>query len=300
MSPEQPPVPVPASGGGAAVGAAAPSLVLETDAPRVTGSRVFYPETLAEYAKRFGGVASGGPSEKTLKRWVQRGRFSDPEGKVPLVPLDLPPYHNPVALPAWCERRLTNRPPDWVLRVAHAAASSPATPPPSQESPPPPGPDPSSSAAAPSPTPTSAPRDTSDLVALDFQANVHQLRLSLAMDSRLLEEAKRADPLDEALIVKRQRAYRETYDLLRKSEADLIDWQEQTGRLAPRDDIRAENTRIAASIFSAVLRLVGNIRPKLAGKPPSEQDALWREETMRCFISLRDAKFTDPSFLSAA
>lgn len=270
---------------------AAPPLHLDPEAPRLTGSRVKYPETLATYAERYGS------DERTLKRWVFRGRWQDAAGTQPRVPPDLPPFHRPAELPAWCERCMQNRPPEWVLRVAHEAAraAEPTTPPPLAADPIV-APEPAAPAAAP-PAPSIPlpgqlpPRDFSDVRALDFEANVEQLRLSLAIDHRLLDEAKLGQ--DEALTVKRQRAYRETYDLLRKSESDLIAWKEQVGKLAPFDEVRAENTRIAASIFAAVLRLVRNIRPKLAGKPEPEQDALWKEETLRCFVSLRDARFLD-------
>lgn len=86
----------------------------EERGPRVTGSKVKYPRTLAEYA------AEWGCDERTLKRFVKLGRTAEP--------MDLPPFHQVEKLASWYARYHKNRVPDWILRLgAKAETAAPAS-----------------------------------------------------------------------------------------------------------------------------------------------------------------------------
>ena len=255
-----------------------PSFALaDGDGPRIVGKRAKYPEPLSVYAARFGS------DERTLKRYVARGREVDPP--------DLPPFHRPADLHAWCERRMPNRCPQWVLDIAskfHEPAEK------LQEM------EPSAPIIAEKPLVVatsdiphageSAGRDFSDVEILDLAANVEELRRSLAVSLRLLNEAQRGN--DEALIGTRQRVYNTTFDMLRKAENDLVTWRREMGLLVPREDVRRENNRIASTVVSAVMRLLKTARPQLSGKSEPEQDRIWLHETRNCFSVLKGAKFT--------
>lgn len=84
--------------------------------------------TFAEFAGRFG--LRGCDPEKTLKRWVEKGRGVSPP--------DLPPYQKPHELAAWWRRMqaagvMGKKPPEWMVLLeqtgptAEAAAAGPAS-----------------------------------------------------------------------------------------------------------------------------------------------------------------------------
>ena len=81
---------------------------------------------------------------------------------------------------------------------------------------------------------------------------------------------------------------------MRKSENDLLKWEQERGLVVPRDAVRAENNRVSSIIFNAVFRLLKTVRPQLSGKSDAEQDAIWKRETLECFSVLKSAKFADP------
>lgn len=260
------------------------SFTLETEGPRMVGSRVRYPKTLGEYETIYR------TSERTLKRWVAEGRARQPDP-------DLPPFHRPSEMPAWHQRVYPQREVPAVLWELARAESSNSVPPVSTEAPPPlvlSTPPIGESSNSTPPLPRQSTIDFSSVESLGFEANVEELRKSLNIATKLWNEARAQDPPDENRIAALQKSRLATMTELRKAENDLIAYQKQHGDLVARADVRAENNRIAASIFNAVKRLVANTRPKLVGKTQPEQDNIWRLEMLACFSSLKGAKFTDP------
>lgn len=248
---------------------AAGAFTLESEGPRIRGNRVFYPKSLAEYAQTIG------RGERTLKRWIEAGKAADP--------VDLPPLHRPPDLIAWLRKHRKNDIDDELLHrlgspVAPTVASA-TTPP-----------DPEAEAEG---EEQPAPHDLSNLQIHDLEGNVMELRRSVAIAHRLLDQALRAQRPNEAQITTRQRAYKESFNLLRLAEADLLEYQKARGELVLKADVRKENNSIITVIVAAVHRLVKNVRPQLVDKKPAEQDAIWKDETSKCFRVLRDAKFTD-------
>jgi hypothetical protein len=136
------------------------------------------------------------------------------------------------------------------------------------------------------------------LVSLDFEAQVEQMRAEQARIQHQLDEARRGKFVDGVLFVDqatvesllRQRL--SIQEPLRKAEGDLTDWLLKREKLVWRDEVRSENNRIASAVCSAVLRLMKNVRPQIAGKPEPEQDRIWLAETLACFSALKTAKFT--------
>lgn len=253
---------------------AGPSAESGDEGPRIVGSKVAYPRQLSFYAVLYGLDATNGV--RTLKRWIAAGKAAEP--------MDLPPLHRPEKMPAWYGRRMAHRCPDNILLAAQKAAHD-------------------AGAALPAPTSVAAdPPAQIELAAmpgLDLEANVEQLRRSLANSERLMEEARAGQMVDgqrivdQGLVSSRTRDYRETFAEVRKAENDLLLWKEKAGSLAPVAEVRAENNRIAAAIFNALMRLVKNLRPQLAGKSDAEQDSLWKRELLACFTALKTARFVD-------
>lgn len=91
-----------------------------------------------------------------------------------------------------------------------------------------------------------------------------------------------------------QRNYKSSLEIIRKAENDLLEWQKSHGDLAPRAIVANEVSRIVGSIHSAVKRLTKTVRPLLIGKNEAEQDAIWQEETRKCFRILAGSKFANP------
>lgn len=222
---------------------------------------------------------------RAIKEWISTGKSQ--------TPWDLPPLDDPAKMPEWWVRRMQQRVPDGI-NIAAANARDAAGPPQPPENPPPSA----GVAAGSSPPGDSGVRDFSNLETLDLRGAVQQLRKSLAITHRLHHEALIGQESngvpDEGLIRARQNAYTDVFDLLRKAENDLVKWERERGGLIARDEVRGENNRIASAIYNAVMRLIKNLRPQLAGKTPGEQDQLWERESLACFASLKSAKFTSP------
>lgn len=264
---------------------------LAAERPVVAGSRVRYPKPLDHYAALYD------CSVRTIKRMIERGRR---DGDALRDPVDLPPLHRPEKMPEWWERRMDYRCPAGVLNASSKAARCSR----SREKPRPADPSPEVSVT---PAPKDPPEPSAlaaatplDRTGLDIEQNTEQLRQSLANARRALELAELGEDIegvrkvDENLVARRGREYRETFSELRKAETDLLAWKEKTGRLADREIVRAENNRIAAAIFRAVSRLAKDLRPKIAGKPDAEQDRIWSDGVHACFAALKGADFVDP------
>lgn len=247
--------------------------------------RVKYAKLLVKYEEIYGHKV------RAIKCWISIGKKSTPP--------DPPPLDEPAQMPDWWRRHMKHRIPDSINTAAAKsraeAASRPAN------APSPFGAD--GLPIAPSPGAASAgPGDLSDIQTLDLRGAVEQLRRSLAVNHKLMQDSMRERfdeqgqliPPDQGLISARQNAYKQIFDILRKAENDLVKWEEARCDLVSRSDVRAENNRISSAIFNAVLRLVKNIRPQLANKTPPEQDQIWERETLACFSSLKSSKFATP------
>ena len=217
-------------------------------------------------------------SRRPLYKWIAVGREKhDP------CPLD-----HPTQMPLWWATNMKHRVPEKILAAARQAAA---------EAPPPVVAD----ATAPAPLAPGISEPADDLfalVSLDFEAQVEQMRAEQARIQRQLDEARRGKLVDGALFVDqaavesllRQRLA--IQEPLRKAEGDLTDWLLKREKLVWRDEVRSENNRLASAICNAVLRLVKNVRPQLAGKSVAEQDRIWSAETLGCFTVLKEARFT--------
>jgi hypothetical protein len=88
--------------------------------------------------------------------------------------------------------------------------------------------------------PTKEPRDFSAVRGLTIEANVEALRLTLAINKQLLDEALVHS--DERTVGLRQRNYERCFDLMRKAEQSLTELQVRRGQLIDKekavDDVR--------------------------------------------------------------
>lgn len=272
---------------------AAPAFDLDPEAgPRLIGSRVKYPEKLAHYATLFD------TAERTIKRWIVTGLYEDSAATRRRQPTDLPPLHRPAEMPAWWERRMRIRCPAGVLSAAQrsGAPSAPRT----AVSTPAPTVPVFPSADAPQSDSLRISPDYSDAVPLEFPAQVAAMRREQAIIKQRLETTRRGQlvngqlHIDEGAVESLQRQSLAIGESLRKAENDLLAYQREREILVHREDVRAENNRIASTIFQNTRALVRKVRPQLAGKPPAEQDRIWDLALLHAFDALKDAKFTTP------
>jgi hypothetical protein len=228
-----------------------------------------------------------GTSRRPLFKWIAIGREKhDP------CPLD-----HPERMPMWWAMHMKHRVPQKILAAARSAMSAEAAAPGTSGGRCLSGEQPIVATSPTTPVSLTPPDDLFAAVDLDFETQVKQMRGEQARIQRQLDEARRGKLIDGQVVVDqpavesllRQRLA--IQEPLRKAEGDLTAWLQQRGLLAPRDEVRAENNRIASAICSAVLRLVRNVRPQLAGKSPAEQDRIWHAETLACFSALKTAKF---------
>lgn len=292
--------------------AAAVPFALQPDAPLPAKLRGYYLYPLKHYAVVYGYDANSG--ERTIKRFVSVGRN--------VIPHDLPPLDEPAKMPAWWRLHHGNRtvPPG----IRHAAANAVVNASPSPAPAPQREPDTYDNRpdvyrsehpipAAPAPTPPPVPREATPLAAepsrLDFPSQVAELRKiadeqlqQLRTASVELPPESLTDSVDRAdwarskgeRVESAQRNYKSTWDLLRKAENDLVEWQKSHEELKPTAQVASEVGRIVGAIHAAVKRLTKSVRPRLAGKSDAEQDAIWEEETRKCFRILTGSKFALP------
>jgi hypothetical protein len=89
-------------------------------------------------------------------------------------------------------------------------------------------------------------RDFSKVRGLTMQQNVEALRVTLAINKRLLDEALCTQ--DENTVGLRQRNYERCFNLLRLSETSLLEHQRRLGQLIERDKVVDDATKVVETL----------------------------------------------------
>ena len=226
---------------------------------------------LREYAAAFGYT-----DDRTIKNWLRVGKDNG----------DIPPLDSPELMPDWWTRNHRGRPLPQNLRGLSQLELAPVAPLPPVASVP-------------------APADVLPLLAGDsFPEQVAALRVELNRSRRELESiAAEVCPKDEkdAIAWARgrssrleiaQRNFKGTFDILRKAENDLVEWQAKNALLVPKAEVASEFTRIVGAFYSAVKRLTKKLRPQLQGLPDAAADNVWQNGVRECFESLQRSDFS--------
>lgn len=179
-----------------------------------------YPKKLPEYAAVFG------QTDRTIKRWVKRGKETG----------ELPPLDNPPHMAAWWRRNMDNQVPDYLLGFV-------TTPDPLANSS-----DVRSPAAATGNSGDTGPRDFSNIKGLGLEENVQGLRRSHAINKQLLDEALHADPPIDSVTQLRHKNFERSFELLRKAEGTLLEFKQLSGALVDPEPIRAELAQVFESL----------------------------------------------------
>ena len=230
-----------------------------------------FTRTLIDYARAYGYT-----DDRTIKNWVKVGKDNG----------DLPPLDQPEQMAEWWQRNHHGRPLPRGLRGLEQMELAPTPPP---ETAPPPSP------------PAPIARAASELHSFPEQVCALRAELSRALSEvqSITAETCPTDSPDpvawargrSARLEIAQRNYKGTFDILRKAENDLVEWQEKHARLVDKSEVSSEVTRIFGAIHKAVKRLLRKVRPALHGLTDSAADALWDAETRACFDSLTRSEF---------
>lgn len=202
----------------AAVAAAHP---LDRTSRSSTRKHAKYPKKLPEYAAVFG------QTDRTIKRWVKRGKET---GELP--PLDHPPH-----MAAWWRRNMDNQVPDYLLGFVTS---------------PDPGAGNGDERSRPAATGNSSdggspqPRDVSHIKSLGMEENVEGLRITLAIAKNDLDDALRSN--DPNVVALRQNNYGKIFNQYRLAELSLIDFREKTGNLVDQEKVRMELAQVFESL----------------------------------------------------
>jgi hypothetical protein len=177
-----------------------------------------YPKKLPEYAAVFG------QTDRTIKRWVKRGKET---GELP--PLDHPPY-----MAAWWRRNMDNQVPDYLLGFVTAPdpLASPG--------------DGRSRVANSGESNSGQMRDVSHIKSLGMEENVEGLRTTLAIAKNDLDEALRSN--DPNVVALRQNNYGKIFNQYRLAELSLIDFREKIGNLVDQEKVRMELAQVFESL----------------------------------------------------
>lgn len=221
---------------------------------------------LAHYAVQLG------CSERTLKGWLKIGRQA--------VPPDPCPLDEPMLLAAWWSRRMKQRVPDQLLKLATgmpaatvvSASSVPQT----------------GTAGLPLFT---LPGGAANVVEVGFSASLKRIRQAEATASAAYLAAVQENK-DAGVIEQRQRAWERTLEALRKAEKDGAELLRESGRLMDRDDVKRALVPRHRAIVAGIRSLLRRVRPKLSGVPPAEQDRIWHAETEQLLRWLCDNEFS--------
>lgn len=121
------------------------------------------------------------------------------------------------------------------------------------------------------------------------------------MPSRLVDVTDQADwtRAKADRIEAAQKVYRDSLEILRKAENNLVEWRKAHGELVDKPALGAEIARIFSAVDSAVKRLLVKTRPRLVGKTDAEQDAIWNEERREIFRVLTTSGFDASAVLAA-
>lgn len=234
--------------------------------------RVKFTRTLIDYARGYGYT-----DDRTIKNWVKVGKDNG----------DLPPLDQPEQMAEWWQRNHHGRPLPKGLRGLEQMELAPT---------------PAPAAAPPPPSAFLPPADAGEIHSFPEQVAALRLELSRGLSEvqRIQKEECPAAPPDaiawargrSARLEIAQRNYKGTFDILRKAENDLVEWQKKHDRLVDKSEVSSEVTRIFGAIHKAVKRLLRKVRPALHGLTDSAADALWDTETRACFDSLTRSEFS--------
>lgn len=183
--------------------------------PLNTRKHVKYKNKLPHYGEFFG------QTERTIKRWVRRGKELN----------DLPPLDDPPKMAVWWRRSMDNQVPDYLLGFNSGSS-----------------PDPLAATGTSGDGGPAQPRDFSNIKGLDLEKNVEELRRSHAINKHLLDESLHAAEPNEQTIMLRQRNYERSFELLRKSESTLLEFKKASGGLVDSEPIRAELAQVFESL----------------------------------------------------
>lgn len=244
-------------------------------------TRDLYQHSYADYSTIYG------KSARTVKWWVGQGKKAT-DGP------DLPPLDDPVQMPVWWKRVMTQKCPAGVEAAARKAAGSPqstTTAPPSK---------PSNGSSAP-PSPPASAAYTARIEVATGDDSLNQLKEQLARARLLLLEAQNELPPDVGKIETREKKWRELRDEVDKAEEASFKLRSKMGKLASLDDIAARLTPMLVTCHDSLRSLIQRIRPRLAASQAAEeQDALWQEALDECFTELIGNGFMPRFTLAAA
>lgn len=239
--------------------------------------------TMQEFAGRFG--MTGSDPEKTLKRWIEKGRGVEPP--------DLPPYHRPHELAAWWRRMqaagvMGKKPPEWIVLLEQAGPVSVESSPVVAQT---------SSSALEASSKASEPLVTDHtpefaLPVLDGDAT--------SGEQQLLDFAKGwLDEMESAKKTKDSKRFFRAWNEYKSLIKELRSWQKdrQRERLANGELVEAEKEKEALGIIFAVMgktftaavdNVVAKWRPDL---DPTQRRALVLPYRDRIFSALKGTKF---------
>lgn len=211
--------------------------------------------------------------ERTLRRWIQVGRDSTPP--------ELPPLDEPYRLAQWYARRMKQRVPDWIKAIERQHfGGSPNV----------------QVAAVRDATQSAATTSLGILGVLDRCRAVeaaagdrYAMLLRMASQAKDFDEGQRySSEADQA-----RRAWDDSVERLRTMELAAPKILAAYGKTWPSDEVIASLETIHVSLKTSVENLLKRVRPKLQGKAPAEQDAIYAAEVETMFASLRSNKFME-------
>jgi hypothetical protein len=206
---------------------------------------------------------------RAVHRWMQVGRDA--------VPPELPPLDEPWRLASWYARRMNVRCPDWMKTIERQhfhgadirddAMQKPAA---------------------------------VDVSELGFTGALNRCRaLEAASGERALLMKRRADAAatpEEMEFWKREAQtasseWEDAADRLRTMEMAAPKILAASGKAWNADEVIASLETIHVALKISIENLLKRVRPKMAGRPPTEQDAIWIAEVETMFAALRNNKF---------
>jgi hypothetical protein len=174
-----------------------------------TRRKARYPRKLSEYARLYR------RSIPTMKAWVRKGKLA---GR-------LPPLATPGEFPAWYEEHVGPVPDDLLSLCATSAATNGQS---NDEG------------------KAQQQRDFSGVKSLSIEQNVEALRVTLAINKKLLDEALTDGP--EGVVAQRQRNYERCFNLLRLAEGTLIEVQKKRGQLIDKEKIIDDQMKVVDTL----------------------------------------------------
>jgi len=182
-------------------------------------------------------------SERSIKKWVQKGRAAK----------DLPPLDDLPRMAEWYERVMNHRPPAFLLSWAEKKTA----PAPASEARP--------AAPAPPQVLADASIDLDLIVPKSLEEQVEGLRRAEAACYMQLQRALTAG--DASLISSRQAVYQRACETLRRAEKTLHDIQVQRGDYVLKADVAADMTTFARSLNSLHRTMAARVLEQLADLP---------------------------------